>query len=73
MTLADQIQATREELAALYRQQASSERADLDGRVTDRAVWRDSIDRRAERIRQVERRLAELEREYADDEEREAA
>lgn len=73
MTLADQIAETRMELDALYAQQARSERADLEGRVTDRALWRDSIDRRAERIRQVEQRLAELEREHDQGDEREAA
>lgn len=63
MTLADDIQDVADELADLRRQQTMSERADADGRVTDRAEWRLSIDRRAEEIRVLERRLAELERE----------
>lgn len=73
MTLADQIAETRAELDMLYGRQAQAERADLDGRVTDRALWRESVDRRAERIRQTERTLASLEREFAQAEERDAA
>lgn len=49
-----------EELEGLYRRQSEAERADLDGRVADRAEWRDALRRRSERIRDLERERARL-------------
>jgi hypothetical protein len=50
-------EAVAEELSGLYRAQRDSEHADRDGRVTDRVLWRQTIARRAERIRQLEQQL----------------
>lgn len=61
----DQLSILRDDLADMYRRQRDAEKADLDGRVTDRVLWRRSIDHRAEEIRRLEQRIARLEQDAA--------
>lgn len=68
MTVADDIQDVRDELRGLYAAQRSLERAPLDGRVANEADRRAALDRNAESIRGLERRKAELEREWGEEE-----
>jgi hypothetical protein len=51
----DQLEAVEEELQQLYRRQRQAETAREEGRVANYAEWRESIARRAERIRELGR------------------
>lgn len=56
----DELEAVEQELETERRYLALSERSEVEGRVADRDVWLQALDRRRARIRELERQRDEL-------------